>query len=44
MDLQMQFKVPPLGFKATDTQGCITGLTLGGDPFKGCDSVKIVTK
>lgn len=36
-DLVMQFNVPPLGFTVSDTQGCLTGLTQDGTPFKGCD-------
>jgi hypothetical protein len=44
MDLVSQYKVPPLGFKTTDTQGCLTGLLQDGTPFRGCDSVKILNK
>jgi hypothetical protein len=36
-----QFKVSGLGFKLGDTKGCLTGKTLDGIPFRGCDFVKI---
>ena len=44
MDLLSQYKVPPLGFKTTDTQGSLTGLLQDGTPFMGRDSVKILNK
>jgi len=32
----------PLGFKGTDTVGCINGFLNDGTPIVGCDIVRIV--
>ncbi|HXV46629.1 MAG TPA: hypothetical protein VD736_08150, partial [Nitrososphaera sp.] len=44
MDLVLQYKVPALGFSASDTQGCLTGLLQSGIPIIGCDNVRILDK
>lgn len=41
-DLVSHYIIVETGISAGDTEMCLTGLTLGGIPFKGCDSVRTV--
>jgi hypothetical protein len=42
MDLVLHFSTQSLNIKSGDTEACLTGETLSGQEFKGCDSVNIV--
>jgi len=40
-DLVSHYKQKETGLSSGDTEACITGLTNGGIPFEGCDSVRV---
>ncbi|MCX5885360.1 MAG: DUF1566 domain-containing protein [Proteobacteria bacterium] len=42
MDLVLHFSTQSLNLTSGDTEACLTGKTLSGQEFKGCDSVNIV--
>ena len=42
LDLVLHFSTQSLNLKSGDTEACLTGKTLSGQEFEGCDSVKIV--
>ena len=41
-DLVSHYKTQDTGLAVGDTEACVTGMTTGGQPFEGCDSVNIV--
>jgi hypothetical protein len=41
-DLLSHYRTRNAGFTAEDTEACVTGETLDGTPFEGCDSILIV--
>lgn len=43
-DLVSHYRQKETGLVAGDTTACIVGATLGGTPFEGCDSVRVLTK
>ena len=43
-DLVLHFKTQETGIQDTDTQACLTGITLSGVPIQGCNSIQIVPK
>ena len=42
VDVLLHFKTQETGIQNTDTQACLTGSTLNGNQFEGCDSIQIV--
>ena len=42
LDLVLHFSTQSLNLNSGDTEACLTGKTLSGQDFKGCDSVNIV--
>ncbi len=42
MDVVLHFKTQDLNLQLGDTEACLTGKTLSGQEFEGCDSVRIV--
>jgi hypothetical protein len=42
LDLVLHFSTQSLNLMSGDTEACLTGKTLSGQEFKGCDSVNIV--
>jgi hypothetical protein len=42
LDLLLHFRTQDTGVAPGDTEACVTGLTLAGVPFEGCDSVTTV--
>jgi hypothetical protein len=42
LDVVLHFSTQSLNLQLSDTEACLTGKTLGGQDFKGCDSVRIV--
>jgi hypothetical protein len=42
LDLLCHFSTHQTGFQSGDTQGVLTGKTVGGTPIRGTDSVVIV--
>jgi len=42
VDFVFHFQTQDTGITAGDTSACLTGLTLGGMPISGCDSVRTV--
>ncbi|MCX5885310.1 MAG: hypothetical protein NT096_05300 [Proteobacteria bacterium] len=42
LDLVLHFSTQSLNLTSGDTEACLTGKTLSGQEFKGCDSVNIV--
>jgi hypothetical protein len=42
LDLVLHFSTQSLSLNSGDTEACLTGKTLSGQEFKGCDSVNIV--
>ncbi|MFH0791036.1 MAG: choice-of-anchor U domain-containing protein [Candidatus Omnitrophota bacterium] len=43
LDVVLHFKTQDLNLEPSDTEACLTGKTLSGQEFKGCDSVQIVS-
>ena len=43
-DLVLHFRIQETGIKDTDTQACLTGITLSGVPIQGCNSIQIGPK
>ncbi|MCX8031673.1 MAG: hypothetical protein N3A59_08885 [Thermodesulfovibrionales bacterium] len=41
-DVVLHFRTQSLNLKFGDTEACLTGMTINGQSFKGCDSVRIV--
>lgn len=41
-DLLMFFKISKLGILKKDNQICLKGQTLSGNPFEGCDSIRVI--
>jgi hypothetical protein len=41
-DLLMQFALVDTGLHPSDSQACLTGDTLGGTAFQGCEAVVVV--
>jgi hypothetical protein len=41
-DLVLHFENQAAGLQAGDVQACLTGATLGGDPFIACDAVRVI--
>lgn len=41
VDLVMHFTTKDIGLSAGDTEVCISGKTLGGNDFEGCDAVSV---
>ncbi len=41
-DLICHFRTQQAGISAGDTEACVAGQTIGGEPFTGCDSVRTV--
>ncbi|MDP3064093.1 MAG: PKD domain-containing protein [Chloroflexota bacterium] len=44
MDMVFHFDTSALNLTAISTEACLTGVTLGGVAFIGCDSVRILSK
>jgi hypothetical protein len=42
LDVVLHFKTQDLNLQVGDTKACLSGKTLAGQEFKGCDSVRIV--
>lgn len=42
LDVVLHFKTQDLNLQLGDTQACLTGKTIDGQDFEGCDSVRIV--
>ena len=42
LDVVLHFKTQELNLQPGDTEACLTGKTLSGQEFEGCDSVRIV--
>lgn len=42
LDIVLHFKTQDLNLQPGDTEACLSGKTLGGQDFEGCDSVRIV--
>jgi hypothetical protein len=41
-DLVSHYRQKETGLAPSDTQACITGATTGGQPFEGCDAVRVL--
>jgi len=44
IDLVSHYRQKETGLAVGNTEGCITGETLGGTPFEGCDAVRVLDK
>ena len=44
VDYLLHFRMQDAGIPPGDAEACITGQTLTGQPFEGCDSIKIVPR
>jgi hypothetical protein len=42
LDMILHFKTPETGIQAGDTEACLSGKTVDGRNFKGCDAVRAV--
>ncbi len=44
VDYLLHFRMQDAGILPGDTEACLTGQTLGGQPFEGCDSIETVPR
>jgi hypothetical protein len=42
LDVVFHFETQDVNLKLDDTEGCLSGKTLSGEKFWGCDSVRII--
>ncbi len=42
LDLQLHFRTPETDIAPGDTEACLTGETIAGEPISGCDTIRTV--